>query len=206
MADEKLKKTSKIISEIVDECVEDGTVTVEEFLGKMGNRAQAIAILVFSLSAVVAGVVPGFSTLMAVPIMFISLQMAVGRHSIWLPASIRSKEISPRVVRGALAQSIPALRWIEKFLRPRLSFLTHAYIERLIALIIVMLAGMLALPIPAGNFLPSFGISILALAMLERDGLFVLAAVGLVVLTGGVMIDLITQAFHLSLQLLQSLF
>lgn len=202
----KPQKTSQILIDIVDECEEDGTVTVGEFLDKMGRRAQAMAILVFSLSAVVAGVIPGFSTLMAVPIMFMALQMAVGRRSVYLPRNIYDKQVSPRVIRGALARAIPTLRKVEKFLKPRLPWLTHPIVERLVALIICMLAGILALPIPGGNFLPSIGISILALAMIERDGVLVLAAVGLVFLTGGVMIDLTVQAFHYASNLIQWMF
>lgn len=188
------KKTSKIIAEIVEDCVEDGTVTVAEFLGKMGHRALALAILVFALSAVVAGVVPGFSTLMAIPIMFMSIQMVLGRRTVCLPKKIRDKEISPKLIRGALAQSIPTLRWIERFLCPRLLWLMHPHIERVVALIICVLAGILALPIPGANFLPSFGICVLSLAMLERDGVLLLLAVALVMLTGGVMIDLVVAA------------
>jgi hypothetical protein len=200
------KKTSLIIAEIVEDCIEDETVTVDEFLGKMGHRAIALAILVFSLSAVVAGVVPGFSTLMAIPIMFMALQMVLGRNTVALPKNIREKHISPKLIRGALAQSVPTLRWVEKFLRPRLLVLTHPMAERLVALIIFILAGVLSLPIPGGNFLPSIGISILALAMLERDGLLLVLAVALVLLTGGVMIDLIVQAGHYAYALFDSIF
>lgn len=203
---DKPKKTSKILSEIVEDCVEDGTVTVSEFLGKMGHRALALAILVFALSAAVAGVVPGFSTIMAIPIMFMSLQMVLGRHTVCLPGNIRNKHISPKLIRSALAQSIPTLRWIEKFLRPRLFFLTHPYVERIVSLIIFLLAGILALPIPGGNFLPSMGISILALAMLERDGLLILAAIILVGFAGSVMIDLIVEALHTMTELLHWIF
>lgn len=190
------KRTSHIIAEIVDDFDDHSTMTVADFLAKMGNRAHAMAILVFSISTVVAGVVPGFSTLTAVPILFIALQMAVGKTSIWLPKKIRVKKIPPGVVRGALAQSVPTLRLLEKFLRPRLIILTHPIMSRIIALVMVVLAMVLSLPIPGGNFLPSMGISILALSLLERDGLFVLAAMALVFLTGGVMIDLIIQAFQ----------
>ena len=202
----KPKKTSLIIAEIVESCVEDGTVTVGEFLGRMGHRALAIAILVFSISAVVVGVVPGFSMLMAVPIMFMALQMAMGKNSVYLPKRIREKHISPKHIRGALFQSIPALRWVEKFLRPRATWLTTGMCERIIAGIIVILAGILALPIPMGNFLPSFTISLLALAILERDGVLLLLTMGTLYFTGALMIDLIQQATHVVMQLIHGVF
>lgn len=203
---EKPKKTSRVIAEIIADCLEDNTVTVEEFLGKMGHKALALAILVFAISAVIAGVVPGFSTLVGVPIMFIAGQMVLGRNTVFLPKKIREKQISAQVIRGALAQSIPTLRWIEKFLRPRAAWLTSGVSERAIAAIIVILAGILALPIPGGNFLPSFTISLLALAILERDGVFLLLTVGTLFFTGGLMIDLIVAAFRYAAQFLQGIF
>ena len=51
---EKAKKTSEILADIIEECKQDGPVTVQEFLEKMGSRAQAMAILVFSMTCVVA--------------------------------------------------------------------------------------------------------------------------------------------------------
>ncbi len=203
---EKPQKTSKVIAEIVEDCVEDGAVTVAEFLEKMGHKALSIVILVLSISAVIAGVIPGFSTLMAVPIMFIAMQMVLGRNTIYLPKNIREKLVSPKHIRGALAQSIPTLRWVEKFLRPRLVWLTTGIGERVIAAVILVLACILALPIPAGNFLPSFTISLLALAMLERDGVLLLLTIGTLFFTGALMVDLIVAAFQYASQLLQGIF
>lgn len=202
----KPKKTSQIIAEIVEDCVEDGTVTVAEFLEKMGHKALSIVILVLSISAVVAGVIPGFSTLMAVPIAFIAMQMVLGRNTVFLPQRIREKHVSPKHIRGALAQSIPTLRWVEKFLRPRLIWLTNGISERIIAGIIVVLAAILSLPIPAGNFLPSFTISLLALAMLERDGVLLILTIGTLFFTGTLMIELIIQASQLATNIVQGIF
>lgn len=193
---EKAKRVSSVIAEIIDDCEGESSVTVEEFLGRMGHRAIALAILVFSLSAVVAGVVPGFSTLAALPIMFMSLQMMIGRSTIYLPKKIRQRELSPKVISGALARSIPSLKRIEKFMRPRLTWLTNHYAEKFIALIIFILAGVLALPIPGGNFLPSFTISLLALSLIERDGILLLLTVLTLFFTGTLMLELIIQAWQ----------
>ncbi len=199
---EKPRRTSLIIAEIIESCVEDGTVTVGEFLGKMGHRALVIAILVFALSAVVAGVVPGFSTLVALPVIFIALQIIIGRRTICLPEKIRSKHISPRLIRGALYKTIPTLLWMEKFLRPRAVWLTSGIFERIIAFFIMILAVILSLPIPAGNFLPSITIALLALALLERDGVLLLLTIGTLFFTGTLMIELIFQAVHYASQLI----
>ena len=200
--DGKPRRTSVVIEEIVEDCVEDGVVTVHEFLKQMGHKALALAILVFSISAVIAGIIPGFSTLVAIPIIFIALQIALGRTTVYLPRSIRQKEISPKVINDALTQSLPTLRWIERFMRPRLTLLTTGIFARSIAILIMILAGILALPIPGGNFLPSFTITLLAIAILERDGVFLLLTIGTLFLTGKLMIDLIEKAAEILMQLI----
>lgn len=199
--DKKANQTSQIIADIIAECGEDGNITVDAFLKKKGHRAQSMAILVFAISAAVAGIVPGFSTITGIPILFIAFQMVIGGRSVGLPRSIRQKEISPRIVSGALTKSIPMLARLERLLRPRLLWLTHPIAQRLIALFIMVMATVLLLPIPGGNFIPSITIVLLSLAILERDGLLVIAVCGMVALTAGFMLELITKAYAMLLDL-----
>ena len=71
----------------------------------------------------------------------------------------------------------------ERLLRPRLLWLTCALGERLIGAVCLFLAVVLVLPIPFGNMLPAAAISLLALGVLERDGLWVIA--GLITAAAG---------------------
>lgn len=176
------RRTSILLRQIHDRCGE-GTVSVGTFTALLGDRAFALAILIFSLPTVVAGAVPGFSTLTAVPIMLIAAQMALGRAVIWLPRKVAQKEFSQSVLKVALLKTIRPVVWLEKFLRPRMRWVGHPLGERLVGSVIVLLALVLSLPIPGGNLLPSVGISLLALSVLERDG--VLAALGLVFIAVG---------------------
>ena len=76
-----------------------------------------------------------------------------------------------------LTGAIKVARKLEKFVRPRLSFL-HAgsSMLRLIGLGIVIagLGLMLPLPIPFSNNIPAWAVVLLAIGMMERDGLCVL--------------------------------
>ena len=71
----------------------------------------------------------------------------------------------------------------------------------------LLLAVVLVLPIPLGNVLPAVAISLLALAVLERDGLWVLAglAVALVsmLVVSGVIFALVQAALLLIERLLR---
>lgn len=190
-------KTSELIAGIVADFDRDGSMTIEELLRKMGHHGLALAILVLAISSVVAGIIPGFSTLMAVPIIFMCIRIMIGKSTVWLPKRIRGKSLSPRVIYGSLNRSIGPLKKMEKYLKPRLIFLTGGLFKRLLALTMLILAVVLAMPIPGGNFVPSMSIAIISLAILERDGLLVIAAMTLIGLTAGLMIELIHHAIML---------
>ena len=66
----------------------------------------------------------------------------------------------------------PWLLRAESLLRPRLDALARPWMEHLIGLASLLLAVVLVLPIPLSNVLPA-----LALGVLERDGVWVLAGI-----------------------------
>ena len=70
---------------------------------------------------------------------------------------------------------VPWLQRVEGLLRPRLSSFTLPPMEYVVGLLSLLLAVLLVLPIPLGNDLPALAISLMALGMLERDGLWVLS-------------------------------
>lgn len=197
---EKPRRTSVAIAKVVEQCAADGVITVGELVVQMGHKALALAIFVFAVVAVIAGIIPGISTILAMPIIFLALQIVLGRQAAYIPKRFSQKEVSPRVVSNALEKSMPTLKRIERLMRPRIVFLTNGIFLRLIALLIIILAGIMAMPIPFGNLLPSFTITLLALAIIERDGVFLLLTLGTLFFTGRLMAELIEQAYALVMQ------
>jgi hypothetical protein len=101
----------------------------------------------------------------------------------------------------------PWLARAEKLLKPRMTSLALPPMEYMIGLVCLLLAVLLALPIPLGNMLPALAISLIALGVLERDGLWVLAGLitaGLaIVVVSGVVFALIKTGIYLFTQVLQ---
>ncbi len=170
-------KASQLLTDINLRLKEEA-ITVRDFITLLGDRSFALCILIFSLpnSLPLPGI-PGLSTLTGIPILIISLQMVWGKESIWLPKKVAHKEISQGLLSKIIGKSIPYVARLEKFLHPRLGLFCSNGGERLIGVIIAIMAFILSLPIVGGNFLPGFSISLLAIAMLERDGLFALLAI-----------------------------
>jgi hypothetical protein len=59
---------------------------------------------------------------------------------------------------------------MEQWLKPRWNFLTTDTAERFIGLWMAFLVLVLLVPVPFGNALPAFGISIIAAGLIEKDG------------------------------------
>ena len=79
------------------------------------------------------------------------------------------------------------VRFLEKFLRPRLTMLTDTPLLRQLHALLMLLAALtllLPLPIPFTNSFPAWTILLIAAGLLERDGFFILA--GYVVFVAGV--------------------
>ena len=109
------------------------------------------------------------------PLILIAAQLALGRHAIWLPATIRRRTIAMPLFTRIVGATRPYLRWAERLLRPRLTFMLGPIATRLTGFACVVLAALIALPIPLANFLSGFAIAAFALGLLRHDGLAILA-------------------------------
>ena len=173
-------------------------VTVSELLHGLRHRGFAVLMLVMVLpNCVPIPIPPGGSTLFSIPLLFIAIQMLLGRNEPWLPQWLRAKSLEQSSIDKIVRVASPKLRWIEKFLKPRFSFTSGVAGERLVGFIWLIFAISIAVPLPMTNFLPGVGTLVMALGMLGRDG---------VVTTVGIVIGLAGIAFTTTLLMLGSEF
>src|SRR5579871_3191362 len=125
---------------------------------------------------------PGVSMLLALPLLIVAPQMALGRRELWMPKALAAREIDRAKLKQLLTRVMPWLSRAERVVRPRLSFLTGRVGARLASIVCALLALVLVLPIPFANLVPALALSAFALGLSRRDGLFVLAGYGLVAL------------------------
>lgn len=147
-------------------------VSVSDLMRAMDARAVAALILLFALPNVVP-TPPGTSSILGLPLLYLTAQMMLGKLP-WLPAIIADRSMTRSDFNSFVGRVTPLLARAERLLKPRLLFVTSATGERIIGGICLTLAIVLALPIPLGNMLPAFAISLMALGVLERDGLWVI--------------------------------
>ncbi len=115
---------------------------------------------------------PGLTGVPGTACLILSVQMAMGRRSPWLPKKIAQFKF-PRWFALQLLQNLKRVtRLLEKIVRPRLLGLAQShYVWRLNGLCISWLALLLISPVPMTNPIPTVGILLLAVATLEADGL-----------------------------------
>lgn len=147
-------------------------VSVSDLMRAMDARAVAALILLFALPNVVP-TPPGTSSILGLPLLYLTAQMMLGKLP-WLPAIIADRSMTRSDFNSFVGRVTPLLARAERLLKPRLLFVTSATGERIIGGICLTLAIVLALPIPLGNMLPAFAITLMALGVLERDGLWVI--------------------------------
>ena len=179
------QRTSAVLARFLG-TFEGDRVSVADLAAALGERAYGFLLLAFALPNVAPIVPPGLSAVLGVPLILLSLQLAYGSPTPWFPKVISERSFARRDFARMLDRILPYLQQVERLLRPRWTFLLGWNGERLVGFVCLVLAVVLSLPIPLGNILPSIAISILGLAVVEKDGLaaalgYVMAVVSLVV-------------------------
>jgi hypothetical protein len=148
-------------------------IAIAELMDGFGERSFGAAMLLLALPNMVP-LPPGASTIFGLPLVLIAAQMALGRRTIWLPNSIRRRSIATTLFSRMVNATRPHLRRAERLLQPRLQFMLSPLATRLTGLCCVVLAILIALPIPFANFLGGLAVAAFALGLLRQDGIAIL--------------------------------
>jgi hypothetical protein len=122
---------------------------------------------------------PGFSMVLALPLLVAAPQMMIGRKDLWLPAWLAGRTMKRKTVQGSLRRFLPWLERLEGLVRPRLVFLTGQTGATVVGALCTLMAVVLVLPLPFANLLPSLTVLLLSLGITRRDGLTVLIGIAL---------------------------
>lgn len=172
------RKTSEILDQLGRNAGE--RVALGDLVSSLGERAFGLLMLIFALpNAIGLGTIPGLSTVFGLPQAIFALQMIAGFQKPWLPRFLLEKSLSAEEFRSVVTKAHPHLDRAERMLKPRLTVLTSPIAERILGVVFLILATIVALPIPLGNWPPAIAMSVIALGLVEHDGLVVL--IGLII-------------------------
>lgn len=147
-------------------------IQVSDMLQAMGDRGFGFALIAFGM---LAAILPtGLCSIMSMPIILFSAQLLFGQSHPSIPARFNRRTFAADRVQAGLRKTEKWLRWLESFAKPRWSWFTGAFINRLAAFFCLTLALVIIVPGPFTNLPPGVAIALFGFAMAERDGLLML--------------------------------
>jgi hypothetical protein len=181
------------VSELVQEILRTWPaerLTFGELIEALGQRGYGALIVLLALPNLLPFWVPFLSPLVGVPMFIVCAQLAFGRTTPRLPDVVARRSMRGAALLGMIRKASPWLCRVERFVKPRPSFLTSRTGERLVGAWCMVLAAIVVLPTPLTNGPPALACLVMALGMLEEDGFVILA---------GAAFGLLAAAFSLSI-------
>ncbi len=177
MSDATPQRTSDLLIELARSS-DAAEISVGEVLDGLSDRAFGMVMLILALP-VCLPFVYGIPQVLSVPMLLIALQMVAGRHRLWMPERLRARTFSRQEFETVARRAKRYLGWGEAIAQPRLAFLTTGAPERLIGLFMTAFCISILMPLPLTNTAPGIAIAIMAIGMIERDGVLVLLGTAL---------------------------
>jgi hypothetical protein len=182
------------VSEQIDRWLaSDGEKTLGGLVDMFEEKSFALVFIL--LLAVPALPLPtgGATHVFEIIAVLVALQLVVGRDKIWLPQRWRRVDLGTgggrtRFIRGLMK----VIRWVERFSRPRFTFLfDHAASNTIFGLLVIAgcVGAFAAPPFTGLDTLPSLAVVLLSLGVLLED--VVVVALALVVGVGGVFLEFV---------------
>ncbi len=179
------------LKRLAENAPENG-LTLGELSTGLGERAFGMVLLVLALP-VCLPFLYGVPQIVALPMLALSAQMAMGRSAPWLPAGLAARRLSRESLERTARGAERWFGWLEAFAAPRLAFLSGPLAERAAGVMFCLFCLSVLVPLPLTNTTPGIALVVASLGLINRDGLLVLAGlvlgtVWVVVLYGGLIV------------------
>ncbi|MDO1584071.1 exopolysaccharide biosynthesis protein [Rhizobium oryzicola] len=150
--------------------LKDKAATLGDLLSVLGERAVAMVLLVFAIPAIIPtpGLPAGF--IFGTALALLSVQLIWGAERFVLPRRLAGIPMPAALLRAMANKLAPWLAYLERFLKPRARYLSGRKALPVLGVVVLVMAILIALPIPFGNILPGLSVFLIALGIAERDG------------------------------------
>lgn len=188
----EVSNLDQLLDNINETVPAEDRVALGTILQAAGQRSFAPVLLFAGLIILMplTGGIPGVPTFMGILVLLTAIQLLMHRDHLWLPRWLLRREFDRDKLCKFLEWSRPAARFVDRFLHPRMTALTHDAGRYAIAVTCVFIA--LAIPVMelipfsamgAGLALTAFGLGLIA-----HDGLMALLSEAITLLTLGFVI------------------
>lgn len=185
--EQQIPTLATLLDQLCDAGGDEETVSVEAVLKAVGRRSFGPVLLVPGVIALspLSGI-PGAPTVVGIMVLLVAGQVLVGREEFWLPQFILRRSISRRRFEKTINAMMRVARYVDRLVKPRLTYFTEGPAVYLIAAMCVALA--LTAPflevVPFSATGVGAAVTAFGLALTFHDGLLALLAVTFCGITG----------------------
>jgi hypothetical protein len=162
--------TSQLLAELIAKAP-DGPVDLEWLLAHLDRRSFGLLLLLLGMLVVV----PGVATIATLALLFPAVQMMLGMSAPSFPRFLAKRQFDFNRFKRFTVFVSPVLHAIERVSRPRWNARRDGT-DRLVGLIIFLLALSAGWPLPLVNVIPGLAVVLIAIAYLQEDGFLLVVA------------------------------
>ncbi|MXQ09970.1 exopolysaccharide biosynthesis protein [Microvirga makkahensis] len=179
-------RTSQILLALASQPGE--RLTVRDIMSVLQDRAFALLIVLLGLPNCLP-MPPPIPLVCGLLLALVAIQIVFGRDAPWLPGQLMNRSLARIDVERAVGRAVPAFRTLERFSRPRMTFLDTPLAMRAMGLIVLLMAlGLLFAPPFVGQIPLGLAVCLVGLGLVERDGLVIIG--GLIIGSIGMVLSL----------------
>ena len=150
-------------------------IAVGTIIAALQDRAYALLVVLLGLPNCLP-MPPPIPLVCGLVLAFVAVQMLMGRRMPWLPQALLNRSIGKPELNRAVARALPALTWLERFSKPRLTMLGGTWAIPVLGLVILILALGLIVAAPFIGQIPlGLAVCLVGLGLVERDGVVIIA-------------------------------
>ncbi|KFI30637.1 protein exod [Haematobacter massiliensis] len=157
--------------------IQGKTITLRALMEDMGEQGLLLICAIAALPFLIPVSIPGVSTVFGAAIILIAIAVTLNRMP-WLPRKVLDREIATEKLKPALERGVNIVERINRFIKPRLYAMTEGGLVTRINALAIAVSGLLLMApfgfVPFSNTLPGVAVLLLALGMIQRDGLVVI--------------------------------
>jgi hypothetical protein len=176
--------------DIVDDIVadaRDGALTLGDILDDLGDRSYGPLFFLIGLTILLPiGAIPGVPIVLGAVLIILAIQFVFGLKHPWMPDRFRSLSVTAEKACAARNRVRPFLNFVDRFVDTRIVWIVSRPMRVFAAVSIVLLSlAMIPLEfVPFGVAAPAAAVAAFGLAIVARDGLLMMIALGFVGGTG----------------------
>ena len=181
------KKTSDILLKIAK--LDDKNcdkISIGDIVNKNPESKYFILFMLSILSIIPTPFpIPIVSILFGLFLIYLSIQLVIGKIVIKLPNFINNYGLKKDLVIKIVKKFIPITQKIENMTKNRLYFFKNRTVRIMLNIFILILSILVVIPIPLTSVFPAIAIILITFGIMNNDGLFVLLGIISSILTFG---------------------